>query len=726
MRGNQITLRLNRGFTARAGSLFQYDKGQRLLLTGVELPETYQVHFSNEELGGSKPVIGDASGADIPDEYLVSGQPIHVWVYIAGEDHAETEYHGIIGVTRRALPTDMAPSPAQRSLIDQTLGALAAAVEHTEEIRHHVEEMSEGIEESVREDLRAARDSGEFDGPAGPQGDTGPAGPQGPKGEPGEPGPMGAAGPQGPKGEPGEPGPTGPAGPQGPKGDTGDTGPAGPAGPQGPKGEPGEPGPIGPAGSQGPKGDKGDPGDPAPAAAVSEATEAWLSGHIANPSSPPLDASLTLHTAAAPADQVGALRSALNDAAKMAETEEDDADLYVADADGNVLAQFSGGHIQTQNFDSSEIGDLEDLETTDKTSLVDAINEVKNKTGKNAPSLVLTDSTANIDIADSNGNVAVRFENGHIYTKNFDSSDVKNLPVEYRFIGNDLLIGFGYNSTYDAVIVMNAGRANGLFDFSAFKLKTKDVSLKNINTSNLINVWTSGTDMHSPFQFLVTSNADGYYSSAADPSFTGGNHTVSINGNEVQSANSKYIYYFADGKPVTDGNGRCSHFEIKWANEIQAYNCVKADGTGRASLVEYHDMIFDGIRFNEEIRLVPLEEIKIGLWYGLQTVSWGTTYNHIRFRDAANRGVYTSSDSNIVSGNAATSGIEQWGQDHALETTIDITCDLGKRDFYTGTGGAFTSGAKTYYRIIFGQLTTLPANAGYYLRGSYRFYPVVA
>ena len=566
MRGNQITLRLNRGFTARAGSLFQYDKGQRLLLTGVELPETYQVHFSNEELGVSKPVIGDASGADIPDEYLVSGQPIHVWVYIAGEDHAETEYHGIIGVTRRALPTDMAPSPAQRSLIDQTLGALAAAVEHTEEIRHHVEEMSEGIEESVREELRAA---------------------------------------------------------------------------------------------------------------------------------------------------------------KMAETEEDDANLYIADIDGYVLAKFSGGHIQTQNFDSSEIGDLEDLETTDKTSLVDAINEVKNETGKNAPSLALTDSTANIDIADSNGNVVVRFENGHIYTKNFGSSDVKNLPVEYRFIGNDLLIGFGYNSTYDAVIVMNAGRANGLFDFSAFKLKTKDVSLKNINTSDLINVWTSGTDMHSPFQFLVTSNADGYYSSAKDPSFTGGNHTVSINGNEVQSANSKYIYYFADGKPVTDGNGRCSHFEIKWANEIQAYNCVKADGTGRASLVEYHDMIFDGIRFNEEIRLVPLEEIKIGLWYGLQTVSWGTTYNNIRFRDAANRGVYTSSDSNIVSGNAATSGIEQWGQDHALETTIDITYDLGKRDFYTGTGGAFTSGAKTYYRIIFGQLTTLPANAGYYLRGSYRFYPVV-
>ena len=412
----------------------------------------------------------------------------------------------------------------------------------------------------------------------------------------------------------------------------------------------------GPQGPQGLKGDKGDPGDPAPAAAVSEAAEAWLSGHITNPSSPPLDASLTLHTAAAPADQVGSLRSAMNELPNTVETEEDDANLYIADKDGYVLAQFF---------------------------------------------------------------------NGHIKTKNFDSSDIKKFPIEYKFSGSDLLIGFGYNNTQDAVIVMNAGRANGLFDFSAFKLKPKGTLLKNINVSDLIDVWASATDMHSSFQFLVTSNADGYYSSATDPSFTGGNHTVSINGNEVQSANSKYIYYFADGTPVSEGNGLCNHFEIRWANEIQAYNCVKADGTGRASLVEYHDMIFDGIRFNEEIRLVPLEEIKMYLWYGLQTMSWGVTYKNICFRDATNRGVYTSSDNNINSGNAATSGIVQWGQDHALETTIDITCDLGKRDYYSGDSGAFVSGNKTYYRIFYNSNATFPANSVCYLRGSYRFYPVV-
>ena len=76
-------------------------------------------------------------------------------------------------------------------------------------------------------------------------------GPQGPAGATGATGP---AGPAGADGAPGATGATGPQGPEGPKGDTGATGPAGPAGPQGPIGE------TGPQGPEGPAGPKGDPG----------------------------------------------------------------------------------------------------------------------------------------------------------------------------------------------------------------------------------------------------------------------------------------------------------------------------------------------------------------------------------------------------------------------------------------------------------------------------------
>ena len=50
------------------------------------------------------------------------------------------------------------------------------------------------LQEAVEEALKQAKESGEFDGPAGPQGETGP---QGPKGDTGE------TGPQGPKGDTG-------------------------------------------------------------------------------------------------------------------------------------------------------------------------------------------------------------------------------------------------------------------------------------------------------------------------------------------------------------------------------------------------------------------------------------------------------------------------------------------------------------------------------------------
>lgn len=79
--------------------------------------------------------------------------------------------------------------------------------------------------------------------------------------------------------------------PKGDKGDTGDTGAQGPkgdTGATGPKGDTGATGPKGDTGATGPQGPKGDPGDLQ------------------------LDATLQSSTAAAPADQVGALKSALN------------------------------------------------------------------------------------------------------------------------------------------------------------------------------------------------------------------------------------------------------------------------------------------------------------------------------------------------------------------------------------------------------------------------------
>ena len=133
MRGNILKIHLTRGRIGQSGTLSQWDRGQRLIITGCELPDLYEVHFSNEELGLSKTAIGDSSGVDIPDEFLQSGKDIHVWVYGVDETHAETEYHGLIKVIPRARPTDIDPDPVQKTTIDRAIEMLETAVVQTEE-----------------------------------------------------------------------------------------------------------------------------------------------------------------------------------------------------------------------------------------------------------------------------------------------------------------------------------------------------------------------------------------------------------------------------------------------------------------------------------------------------------------------------------------------------------------------------------------------------------------
>lgn len=132
MRGNTIVLRLIKGAIGQASGLFQYDYGQKLILSGVELPANYEVHFSNCEYGKSKTMLGNSTGVDIPDEYLLSGEDVHVWLFLHdGMDDGETEYHGIINVVRRAQPTDEPPTPQEQSVIAQAIAALNGAVEQT-------------------------------------------------------------------------------------------------------------------------------------------------------------------------------------------------------------------------------------------------------------------------------------------------------------------------------------------------------------------------------------------------------------------------------------------------------------------------------------------------------------------------------------------------------------------------------------------------------------------
>lgn len=132
-----------------------------------------------------------------------------------------------------------------------------------------------------------------------------------------------------------------------------------------------------------------------------------------------IDDTLTNEGEAADAAAVGSEISGLKEdlqqlgtPPKIVEPEETEADLYVCDPNGNVIAKFKNGHIMTKEFDSSAIN-------------TDMIMEADS-------------SEADLYICDSFGNVVAEFANGHIVTKHFDSADYVNVLSDIDTLQEDV------------------------------------------------------------------------------------------------------------------------------------------------------------------------------------------------------------------------------------------------------------------------------------------------
>lgn len=125
---------------------WQWDYGQILQFEGLELPEAYEVHFSNISIGGeSITQIGGENGVTIPDQFFTTGETIYAWVYLhQGEDDGETVYSVTIPVKKRPQPSDTPPTPQEQSAIDQAIAALNVAVEKSETAITHYPHIQDG------------------------------------------------------------------------------------------------------------------------------------------------------------------------------------------------------------------------------------------------------------------------------------------------------------------------------------------------------------------------------------------------------------------------------------------------------------------------------------------------------------------------------------------------------------------------------------------------------
>lgn len=312
MRGNTITIELplKRGKVSKTIPLYQYDYGQKLIITDVELPSYYEVHFSNEMHGDAVTSIGDSTGVEIPDSLLATGENVYLWLYLHDSDSdGETEFQGAIPVIKRAKVTDQTPTPHEQSVIEQAInalnGAVETAVEEATEAAIAASQAAQEAAEEAAQDAEAARDAaqaaaGDFQGISADavqlESDEDPT--------------IAVNHSQGglyhfsfgiPKGVDGTDGTDGTDGVTftpsvSSEGVISWTNDGERANPQ----------------SVNIKGPKGDTGDPAPSSAVVPAVEAWLEENVAQETGYVLDRSLQASNAAAPADLVGDLKNAID------------------------------------------------------------------------------------------------------------------------------------------------------------------------------------------------------------------------------------------------------------------------------------------------------------------------------------------------------------------------------------------------------------------------------
>ena len=159
---------LNR-IAGEEGFLWQYDYGQRMKFSGVELPMSYTVHFANSSTGDSIPAIGDETGVGIPDQVLQSGKTVYFWLFLHPDANSgQTVYANMIRVhPRTAIPTIEPPTPEEQSILDQLMAALEAGIAHVEDEASNVAHIAEGIPQQINDALAEAKASGEFKGDPG-------------------------------------------------------------------------------------------------------------------------------------------------------------------------------------------------------------------------------------------------------------------------------------------------------------------------------------------------------------------------------------------------------------------------------------------------------------------------------------------------------------------------------------------------------------------------------
>ena len=130
MADNVIVATFENNNYVKTRTCYRYDYGMKLMFDGIDdLPDNYEVHFSNSRTVPAVTMIGGEDGVSIPDECFQSADRIFAWLYLhSGEDDGYTAYEVEIPLNLRPEISDETPTPEERSAISQLIVAMNSAV----------------------------------------------------------------------------------------------------------------------------------------------------------------------------------------------------------------------------------------------------------------------------------------------------------------------------------------------------------------------------------------------------------------------------------------------------------------------------------------------------------------------------------------------------------------------------------------------------------------------
>jgi hypothetical protein len=301
-------------------------------------------------------------------------------------------------------------------------------------------------------------------------------------------------------------------------------------------------------------------------------------------------------------------------------------------------------------------------------------------------------------------------------------------PLYVSFVNEELKVISKYNASSDMLFILGKKGVNNIFDFKEIKLINNTTAFVSEDVSVGTQYTPFNSDNFSPYQITANNNINGDLPNSYH--FTGGNHgydnTGTIGGNSATGRTAS-LSFKMEGRALTSYTGFANYIEVKWTNYVQATNTKKADGTGREVLRETYKMTYNGIKWEVEHEIEPLEDILCILFYGLefQTGRWnGGIFYHTCPNKKWNVNQALASDSGDATTktcNRAT--VKDPTNTHFVDIEVDTKFGIGNREFVTNTTApnCFESEyGKFYWNLI--KDKTLTANSILTSKGSYKFY----